>query len=98
MDAEGMVVEWSADAERRFGYPRAEALGRRLSDLVIPERHRAAHEAGLRRFTTGAAAGAFLDRPMKIAMLHREGREFEVTIRIGMDRTPEGVRFPAFIS
>lgn len=33
---DGRVLLWNASAERLFGYARAEAEGRRLSDLIVP--------------------------------------------------------------
>jgi PAS domain S-box-containing protein len=96
MDGNGIVVEWGAQAEATFGWSRDQAVGRRLSELVIPERHRASHEAGLKRFLT-AGRGALLDRPLELAMLHRDGREFSLAIRIGSEKTPDGFRFPTYI-
>lgn len=96
MDSNGAVVEWSAQAEAAFGWRREEAVGRRLSELVIPERHRATHEAGLRRFVA-AGRGALLDRPLELEMLHRDGHEFTLAIRIGSERTSSGMRFPTWI-
>jgi two-component system, cell cycle sensor histidine kinase and response regulator CckA len=96
MDGNGIVVEWGAQAEATFGWPRDQAVGRRLSELVIPERHRASHEAGLKRFLT-AGQGKLLDRPLKLEMLHRDGREFSLAIRIGSEKSPDGFRFPTYI-
>ncbi len=49
-DAAGMVVDWNLSAERTFGWTRAEALGRELATLIIPEAYRAGHRAGMQRF------------------------------------------------
>src|SRR5208282_1124271 len=97
MDGGGMVVDWNSRAEETLGWSRAEAVGRRLSELLIPERHRAAHEAGLKYFMRGGSEGAFLNRLLDITMLHRDGREFPVSIRIGSEETPAGRRFPTYI-
>ncbi len=96
MDGDGNVVDWSAQAEAVFGWTRAEAVGRRLSELVIPLRHRASHEAGLKRFMA-AGRGALLDRPLELDMLHRDGHEFKLSIRIGSEQTASGIRFPTYI-
>jgi PAS domain S-box-containing protein len=50
MDADGIVIEFSAAAERTFGYSKAEAIGRALADLIIPPRLRDAHRSGLARY------------------------------------------------
>jgi PAS domain S-box-containing protein len=36
MDSEGKVVEWNPSAVVLFGYPREDALGRSVADLIIP--------------------------------------------------------------
>src|SRR5215831_208819 len=47
IDAGGLVIDWNCQAEKVFGWSRAEALGRRLADLVIPPRSRDKHQLGL---------------------------------------------------
>lgn len=93
MDQRGMVVEWSPEAEAIFGYPRREAVGVRLSSLIIPARNRDAHEAGLRRFMSGGP-GALLNRTIEIVAVGRDGNEFRVEILIGAKKTGDGFRFP----
>jgi two-component system cell cycle sensor histidine kinase/response regulator CckA len=92
MDGGGLVVEWSAEAERLFGWARADAIGRRLSELIIPARHRAAHEAGLKQFMAGGP-GALLGRAVRISAIDRGGREFDVEVRITAHQTSDGYRF-----
>ncbi|MBV8134092.1 MAG: PAS domain S-box protein [Deltaproteobacteria bacterium] len=98
MDGAGMVIQWSPQAEKLFGWTDAEAIGSRLSELIIPERNRAAHEAGLRRFMQGGSQGALLNRPLDITMLHRDGHEFDLPVRIDSQATPTGPRFPAYVT
>jgi len=92
MDSAGMIIEWAPEAETIFGQPRAEAIGKRLSAVIIPERHRAAHEAGLKRFLA-AGRGTMLDRAIEIVALHADGHEFSVEIQIAAEKTPDGYRF-----
>jgi PAS domain S-box-containing protein len=40
-DAEGRIVELNEAAERTFGFSRADALGTRLEEVIVPERVRA---------------------------------------------------------
>ena len=93
MDRDGMVVDWSPGAEAIFGWSKGEAIGTRLSKLIIPERFRAVHDAGLRRFATTGQGGAFIGRTLEIVAIDREGREFPVAITISMETAPEGPRF-----
>ncbi len=93
MDRNGMVVDWSPGAEAVFGWSRGQAIGARLSKLIIPERFRAAHDAGLSRFATTGQGGAFLGKTMEIVAIDREGREFPIEITISTESAPEGPRF-----
>ena len=47
MNEQGLFVGWNRIAETTFGWPREEALGRRVSELIIPKRYRDAHQRGL---------------------------------------------------
>ena len=92
MDGAGMVVEWTRDAEAIFGWPRAEAIGKRLSALIIPERLRAAHETGLKYFLAGGP-GTLIDRTLQIDAIDRAGHEFKVEFRITAEKSDAGHRF-----
>lgn len=94
MDGAGMVVEWTRDAEVIFGWPRAEAIGKRLSELIIPERQRAAHEAGLKYFLAGGP-GTLIDRTLQIIAIDHAGREFNVELRITAEKSGHSYRFAA---
>ena len=94
MDGAGMVVEWTRDAEAIFGWPRTEAVGKKLSTLIIPERQRAAHEAGLKYFLAGGP-GTLIDRTLQIVAIDHAGNEFNVELRITAEKSDSGYRFPA---
>ena len=93
MDGEGNIVEWDDASEAIFGWKRDEALGTRLSELIIPARQRAMHEAGLTRYKA-TGQGKFIGKPIEIATLHRNGSEVPVAITISMEREGDGYRFP----
>ena len=48
VDTRGVIRFWSQGAERLFGYPAGEAVGKRL-DLIVPAELAAAHWAGFER-------------------------------------------------
>jgi PAS domain S-box-containing protein len=93
MDGEGNVVEWDDASEAIFGWTRDEALGAKLSELIIPPNQRALHEMGLARYKT-TGQGKFIGRPLEIVTLHRNGSEVTIAITIAMERDGEGYRFP----
>jgi PAS domain S-box-containing protein len=47
-DREGLIRLWNSGAERKFGYPAEEALGRTL-DIIIPEQLRERHWEGYKK-------------------------------------------------
>ena len=65
MDAAGVITDWNAQAANIFGWSREEALGRRVSETVIPTRDRAAHEDGLRHFLA-SGEGQILNRRIEM--------------------------------
>ena len=52
----GRIIEFNPMAEKVFGYTRAQVLGRRLSDVLVPPRLRSRHEASMKRLLVGRSA------------------------------------------
>ncbi|HYZ46197.1 MAG TPA: histidine kinase dimerization/phospho-acceptor domain-containing protein, partial [Actinomycetota bacterium] len=96
MSVDGLISGWNAQAEKTFGWPAREVLGRRLSETIIPEDYRAAHEHGLTRFLD-TGEGPVLDTRIEIAALHRNGHTFPVELVIWPLCTEGGWIFNAFI-
>jgi len=81
IDHEGRIVEFNAAAERLFGYPRLEAVGRHMADLIIPPHLRDKHRRGLRHYlATGEAS--VLDRRLEMTALRRDGTKFPVELSV----------------
>jgi PAS domain S-box-containing protein len=96
IDREGRVTAWNTQAEKIFGWQRAEVLGRELAELIIPERHREEHRHGLRRYaSTGVAR--LLSKRIEMAALYRDGREFPVELAITPIGFGEDLMFTAFV-
>ena len=85
IDEAGLVVEFNPAAERTFGYARAATLGRAISDLIVPERHRAAHGAGLARLVA-TGEPHLLGRRVEIEALRADGVEFPVELALAEAR------------
>lgn len=81
MDADGTVTDFNGAAERMFGIDRADAVGRSLADVIIPEEFRAAHRAGLRSYLS-TGSNSILGRRVEVRALHLSGREFPVELSI----------------
>lgn len=96
MNASGHVTDWNAQAEAIFGWTRQQAVGRELSELVIPDPYRAAHRYGLRRYLdTGEAP--ILNRRIELTALSRDGREFPVELTLVPARSGDAPFFTAFV-
>ena len=96
MDEHGMVTYWNPSAERTFGVARSEAVGRPVAELIIPERFRAAHWAGLGRFLVDGS-GPVLDRSIEVVAMRADGTEFPAEITISALRDGERWTFHAFL-
>lgn len=96
MDSSGLITGWNAHAEELFGWTAEEVLGRHMDQIIIPERYRAAHRAGLTRYhLTGR--GPLLDARTRIIALHRDGHEMDVEISITALAEATGVTFVGFL-
>ncbi len=96
MDEDGVVTYWNPSAERTFGISRSEAVGRRVAELIIPERFRAAHTAGLERFLADGT-GPMLDRSVELDAVRADGTEFPIELTISALRDGERWTFHAFV-
>ncbi|HVH85814.1 MAG TPA: response regulator [Terriglobales bacterium] len=96
MNAEGVITEWNTQAERTFGWPRVEAIGRPLETVIFPERDRARHRRGLQRFLT-TGEGRILNKRIRLSAVHRDGREIPVEFSISPIQVRNSYRFNAFL-
>lgn len=96
IDARGFVLSWNPRAEAVFGWPRAEAVGRRMSELIVPPRYREAHDRGIDRYLQ-TGEGPILNRPVELSALRRDGSEFPVALRVTALRDADHVVFCAFV-
>jgi two-component system sensor histidine kinase/response regulator len=81
MNAEGLITNWNSEAEETFGWSAQEALGRRLSETILPRRYQEKHEQDLQRFL-GTNQGMMVRQRTEITALHRDGREFPAEVAI----------------
>ena len=72
MDAHGMVTDWNPGAERILGWSAQEAIGRRMSELIVPQTSRGALDDGMRHNPRPAESGA-LNHIHEIEALRKDG-------------------------
>jgi PAS domain S-box-containing protein len=81
---EGVIRSWNAGAERLFGYPVAEVLGR-PQEFLLPAERRAADEAALARLRVIGRAEHF-----ETVFLDRDDRPVDVAVTLSAVRDAEG--------
>jgi PAS domain S-box-containing protein len=94
-DSFGRLLSWNSGAERMFGWRAEEVVGRPLT-VIIPERLRALHEAGITRVRQSGhskLAGSVVE----LVALRRDGGEFPVELSIGSWQGSDGLAFSAVI-
>jgi two-component system, sensor histidine kinase and response regulator len=95
-DAQGQITDWNAQAERIFGWHRSEAIGKVLSEFIIPEHGREAHKQRLQQLLV-SDAGANLSDRLDMAAIHQSGKEFPVEVAISIIRKGNTHSFAAFV-
>ena len=96
MDAAGRVTDWNAQAERIFGWSKSEAIGKILSEFIIPERRREEHRSRLQQLLESGADSNTNDQ-LKLSATHRSGLEFPVEVGISVIRIGTTHSFAAFV-
>ena len=96
IDHRGVTTAFSAGAERLFGYDRSDAIGRPMSELIIPPALRAAHRQGMERYlATGEAR--VLGRRIEIEAMRADGTTFPSELAILRLPGVEPPRFTGFL-
>lgn len=83
IDQAGRVIGWNPQAEAMFGYTAQEAIGRGLSETIIPVQFRQAHAAGVQRvFQNGE--NPRMNRRLEFSALHRDGHGIPVEFAMAL--------------
>lgn len=96
MNASGYISLWSAQAEKIFGYTYQEAIGQRMSKMIIPQQYRDAHEQGLKHYMK-TGIGPVLNQRIEITALRKDGTEFPIELAITPSLMDGEKYFSAFI-
>ncbi len=95
-DAGGRITDWNRQAELTFGWSRDEVLGRSLSETVVPERFRVAHEELVRRFLDAGNEPVPSQRAELVAV-DRRGHEFPIEMAASVSALGSAPSFNAFV-
>ena len=89
------IVEWNRQAATVFGWSAHEAIGRRLTDTIIPPDMRERHLAALGSFATACRASAARQAPGDAGSLPRWQRDLRRAVDRADRRRRPGPRFAA---
>jgi len=78
-DHEGLITLWNKASETIFGHTADEAIGQSIS-IIVPERFRDAHTAGMRRAAAAPTADDVADRTLDLIGLRKDGSEFPIEL------------------
>ena len=81
VDRHGRVLEFNPAAEAVFGRRAADVLGEEMGVLIVPERFRAAHSAGMERYLR-TGEGPMLGRRIVMPALRADGSEFPAELAV----------------
>jgi PAS domain S-box-containing protein len=92
-EANGIISEWNVAAEELFGWKKSEAVGHPLV-LIIPERYRAAHLAGMDRVRQNdhTQGSRVIGKITTLHGLRKDGTEFPIDLSLSTWNTT-GRRF-----
>lgn len=96
MDAGGRITDWNPMAETIFGWRRSEVVGWLMTETVIPERYREAHQRGLRRFLE-TGEGPVLNKRLEFEARHRDGHEFPIELSVAATLSGKDYVFSGFV-
>ena len=96
IDAQGLVIDWNAQAEVTFGWSRKEAMGEPLEDCIIPIAQRAAHRAGIARYLA-TGEGRLVGKRIEVTAVHKDGHEFLAELTIWPVGSGQDIHFSALV-
>ncbi len=96
MNGDGIVLDFSPAAEDVFGWKAAEMVGNKMSNYIIPQKYRQAHDDGLARFLK-TGEGPVLGKRIEIEGQHKDGHEIIVELAIRHTKGADGPLFLGYV-
>lgn len=95
IDGQGRVLQFNPAAERQFGYPAAEVIGRNVS-LLMAEPDRSLHDRHLQRYLE-TRTPHIIGRGREVEARRKDGTIFPVFLSVGVVEGQDPPRFVGFI-
>lgn len=90
MDSNGTVTQWNHQAEETFGWKKEEILGKKMSETIIPEPYREAHERGLKHFLM-TGSGRILNKRIELTGLKKDGSIIPIELSVTPIKTKDSM-------
>ncbi|MEX2493307.1 MAG: sigma 54-interacting transcriptional regulator [Nitrospirales bacterium] len=94
-DRSGTILFWNKGAKDIFGYDSEATVGQPLT-LLMPERYRQAHQAGLARYSTRGET-RILGETVELSGLRRTGEEFPLELTLSSWKEDDRLYFSGII-
>ena len=95
VDAQGNIAFINRAGERQFGYTYSEVIGKNIT-ILIPEKYRSAHQAGMERFLE-TRDSRIIGNTVEFEGLRKDGSEFPIELSLSTWESKEGQFFSAVI-
>ena len=89
MDEEGKIIQWNPKAESILGWSKNEVIGKLLSETIVPDRFRQAHQKGMKHFLN-TGEGPLLGKIIETCAITKSGREIDVALNIAASSRIKG--------
>jgi PAS domain S-box-containing protein len=96
VDENNAILEFNPAAENTFGWTRSEALGRQLTELIIPPEFREGHSRVMTQLLAGTES-SLLGKRIEIRTMHSNGTEFPAELSLVRVGSGQPARFTAFL-
>ncbi|WP_428515247.1 ATP-binding protein [Roseovarius sp.] len=96
-DLDGRILNFNKAAERTFQYSTDEVLGKNIADIVVPDHHRAAHDAGMHRMRVSGEQRVVGQGRVRLEAKRRNGEIFPVELALEMAESGEDEMIVAFL-
>ncbi len=96
IESSGIITDFNPAAEKTFLYQKSEAIGKNISDLIVPEALREAHKKGLQK-AASLPSRQFVGQRYEVPALRADGTSLTVEIAMGRIEINDSILFTAFL-